>query len=151
MGPKSHKSFTKQSKENHLNNMSKILQGIEEIKTYDGSYENFRVFSTELKMRLKSKASIAEYILDGTIKVAKSERGLKNKCYKQSDRLTTSVELLHLVTRNAKKNGSGTIDPEILAKVKSILDLCASDVKDQINAILVGQSPARHFNPSGYT
>ena len=98
MGPKSHKSFTKQSNENYLNNMSKILQGVEEIKTYDGSYENFRVFSTELKMRLKSKASIAEYILDGTIKATKSERGLKNKCYKQSGRLTTSVELLHLVT-----------------------------------------------------
>ena len=92
MGPKPHKSFTKQSNENHLNNMSKILQGVEEIKTYDGSYENFRVFSNELKMRLKSKASIAEYILDGTIKVTKSERGLKNKCYKQSGCLTTSVE-----------------------------------------------------------
>ena len=134
MGPKSHKSFTKQSNENHLNNMSKILQGVEEIKTYDGSYENFRAFSTELKIRLKSKASISEYILDGTIKVTKSERGLKSKCYKQSGRsgrLTTSVELLHLVARNAKKNGWGTIDPKILDKVKPILESCASDVKDQ--------------------
>ena len=140
MGPKSHKSFTKQSNENYLNNMSKILQGVEEIKTYDGSYENFRVFSTELKMRLKSKASIAEYILDGTIKVTKSERGLKNKCYKQSGRLTTSVELLHLVTRTATKNGSVTIDSDILAKVQHILDLCASDVKVRINAILADAS-----------
>ena len=58
-------------------------------KTYDGSYENFQKFSKELKILLKNKSSIGEYILKSTIAVEKKKRGFKNS-YKQKGRLITS-------------------------------------------------------------
>ena len=71
--------------------MSKILQEVESYsKTYDGSYGKFQAFSNELKLLLKSKASIGKYILEGTIQVTKKDRGLEN-CYKQSGSLTTGT------------------------------------------------------------
>ena len=116
--------------------MSKILQEVESYsKTYDGSYEKFQAFSNELKLLLKSKASIGKYILEGTIQVTKKDRGLEN-CYKQSGSLTTSVELLHSVVRTAKKD-----DVEI--DVSDVLDSCAEDVKNLVKGILDSADPQK--------
>ena len=75
--------------------MSRVVQEVESYsKTYDGSYENFQKFANELKILLKNKSSIGEYILKGTIEVEKKLRGLENS-YKQKGRLVTSLELVH--------------------------------------------------------
>ena len=58
--------------------MSKVLEVQSYSKVYDGSYEKFERFSTELKLLIKSKASLAEHILEGTITVRKKSRGFKN-------------------------------------------------------------------------
>ena len=116
--------------------MSKILQEVESYsKTYDGSYEKFQAFSNELKLLLKSKASIGKYILEGTIQVTKKDRGLEN-CYKQSGSLTTSVELLHSVVRTAKRDG-------VKIDVADVLDSCAQDVKNLVKGILDSADPQK--------
>ena len=109
--------------------MSKIVNEVESYKrTYDGSFENFNKFSNELKIILKPKTSIAEYLLDGTVEVTKKERGLKAS-YRQKNKLLTSIELLHMVVRQKLRDG-GTPD------VGNSLDHSSKEIQDLIKEVL---------------
>ena len=122
--------------------MSRVVQEVESYsKTYDGSYENFQKFANELKILLKNKSSIGEYILKGTIEVEKKIRGLENS-YKQKGRLVTSLELVHSLVRQKRRDDpQGDLTKN--ADLNKILNDCEAEVQKAVNAILSDASVAK--------